>query len=669
VGLTVAVEGTKNHLKLQTDEGIINIQKPFQPFGVRGNATLYIGSDEIFSKTLTSLKLDQLTWDNKPDFSSYYALYNKKYNATIDNNSYIAQSKNLITGQWSDPLSTFNIFDAFWNLKGNGTWLPSAKSEEVSFFTQGITLDGFLSVKKSAGTFFNDTYAELLLIQAQATALLVDTAQSRTNRLKADAIYSEKNNSSNLLFGYELLAAPAIQINNYFVPIPNAPFIPTLSTFTLSYEASATDLSLVQLHPYEDTFRVYQNSKKTSLLPHFDYKGNLFIALENAQADSNISLLFKFAEYTGNSDLELPPIKWFYLKANNAWQELIKELDFQDDTEGFAQTGIINFELPEDAALEHTILPSGFHWLKGSVAQDMDAFDRLVAVHAQAGKAVFTPSALSDLERLNIPLPEKSIAKPVIENASVAKITQPYASFSGVVAEKGDAFYRRVSEHLRHKGRAVNVWDYEALVLEQFPEIYKVKCLNHTKGLRGLDFDFEILPSHITLVVIPDVRKLPQAQRERPKATQNMLGDITRFLKERISPFVNLQVMNPRYEDVNVRFNVKFKIGKDDNFYKKQLEEDLKGFLSPWTMAEPSEIQFGGQIYASSVLGFVEGREYVDFVTDFNLFQTDNKSFDGEGTFQCKLVDAKLYTNKITAQTARSVLASGYFCIETNADC
>jgi diaminopimelate epimerase len=34
---------------------------------------------------------------------------------------------------------------------------------------------------------------------------------------------------------------------------------------------------------------------------------------------------------------------------------------------------------------------------------------------------------------------------------------------------------------LRHKNRAITIWDYEHIILQKFPEIHKVKCLNHSK--------------------------------------------------------------------------------------------------------------------------------------------------------------------------------------------
>jgi YD repeat-containing protein len=63
---------------------------------------------------------------------------------------------------------------------------------------------------------------------------------------------------------------------------------------------------------------------------------------------------------------------------------------------------------------------------------------------------------------------------------TAGSVVLPYDSFGGRVAEDDSTFYTRVSERLRHKDRAITLFDYERLVLEEFPEIYKVRCLNHT---------------------------------------------------------------------------------------------------------------------------------------------------------------------------------------------
>ena len=47
---------------------------------------------------------------------------------------------------------------------------------------------------------------------------------------------------------------------------------------------------------------------------------------------------------------------------------------------------------------------------------------------------------------------------------------------SGRPAEDRQSLLTRPSARLRHKQRAASPWDYERLVLEAFPHVFKVKC-------------------------------------------------------------------------------------------------------------------------------------------------------------------------------------------------
>ena len=62
---------------------------------------------------------------------------------------------------------------------------------------------------------------------------------------------------------------------------------------------------------------------------------------------------------------------------------------------------------------------------------------------------------------------------------SLKKVKQPNPSFGGKKQEEDTQLYQRSSERLRHKQRAITSWDYERLILQEFPEVYRLKCLNH----------------------------------------------------------------------------------------------------------------------------------------------------------------------------------------------
>jgi hypothetical protein len=208
-------------------------------------------------------------------------------------------------------------------------------------------------------------------------------------------------------------------------------------------------------------------------------EGMLFIGLEKAKPLQMISLLFQFAEGSAaDEDNDPPEIHWSYL-TNNEWRPLKEENIVSDGTIGFQTTGIIKIEIPQDATNNNTIITGGLHWLCASVTSNSERIPMLINVVTQAVLVNFEDNN-NDQSHFDKALPAGSISKLAVAVAQVSKVQQPFASFDGKHEEIGKEFYTRVSERLRHKARAITPWDYEHLVLERFPSIYKVKCISHT---------------------------------------------------------------------------------------------------------------------------------------------------------------------------------------------
>ena len=383
-------------------------------------------------------------------------------------------------------------------------------------------------------------------------------------------------------------------------------------------------------------------------------EGMLFIGLEKVQPLQTLSLLFQFAEGTAkDEENDPPPVHWSYL-SNNEWRPLRGEAIVFDGTFDFQTTGIIKIDVPEDATNNNTIITGGLHWFCASVTAHADRFPMLVDVVAQAVEVVFDDNGNAPSHFDNA-LPAGSISKLSVKVAEVSKVSQPFASFDGKHAEVGKEFYTRVSERLRHKARAINAWDYEHLVLDRFPSIYKVKCIPHTdpnclcREHTELNSDGmpettccgpQVTPGHVLLVAIANLKNRNAINPLQPKTSRRTLLEIEAYLKKRSSPFVQIRARNPLYEQVLTFFRVKFVSGTDKGFFLKKLNEELVQFLTPWAFDENADVKFGQKIYASSIVNFIEERPYVDFITDFLLFvckdeccppETDNERDDDQG--------------------------------------
>ena len=382
-----------------------------------------------------------------------------------------------------------------------------------------------------------------------------------------------------------------------------------------------------------DTLKNYFKLNQYSSLS--TQQGNLYIGIEDLLPPQNLSLLFKIADGTAADNENDPfPVNWSYL-VNNEWIALPDVNVISDSTYGLQTTGIILIDFPADATNNNTIITGGLHWLCISVEKTADRYPKIIDVIAQAGSATFfdlsnaDPLQQNDPEHYRNPLPAGSISKMLNKAAEVSAVIQPFESFDNKMREEGAVFYTRVSERLRHKARAITRWDYEHIVLENFPEVYKVKCIMHsdpdcscrTHG-SGADKKCccdEIAPGHVLIVPISNLRNKKSVNNFRPRIGRRILKKMQEYLIKRASPFVRLQARNPKFEEIKVAFQVQFKSGIDKGLYLNKLNQDIIRHLTPWAFDASSEIAFDNKVYASTVINFIEERSYVDFISNFKM--------------------------------------------------
>jgi hypothetical protein len=345
----------------------------------------------------------------------------------------------------------------------------------------------------------------------------------------------------------------------------------------------------------------------------------LYIALESAAVADFISLYFKVAEGTENPLAKTfvgdQRIEWAIL-SNNVWRSLDTSLMTANEIDNLLISGKIGFTIPEYATTDNTILDKGYFWIRAKMYKRYDAVCQLHGIHAQAIVAQFENRGNS-LEHLAKGLPAGTITKTIQRVSQIKGVVQPYSSFDGKEEENDLLYYRRVSERLRHKNRAIALWDYEHLVLQQFPEVFKVKCLNHTN-----ESDFTA-PGNVTLIVVPDTVNKTVFDIFQPRVSRGLLNKIQSYISGLNSMHVNLFVMNPNYEEVKIQVGAKFYPGLDENNYRKQLGEDLIRFLSPWAYETKAEVTFGISFTRSTLIHYIEQLDYVDYIDGLKIYKND----------------------------------------------
>ena len=607
----VAVSGVRD-LMLSNDTGSIEASKPFKPFGdfPASGTGFYIGSKEIFQKQISSLNFE-FTGANPFDSTTSY----------LDQGAWKAfqpLSGKTITGISNEP-STID-FTPNENLKAT-------------------TLNGFLRLNNATNKSI-DTYLARVKTALDGTTLhLTDVAKPLEYKLTVGLSPSvEEIKISNFSIGYT--AASTIDFTKPHTETRN----------NLFYHLAAFGYAEVYNQATAENV-LAEKTEKITLLQDIIHDGEIFIGLQNAEPSSVVTLLFQVADGSSNPLKDMVPVQWFYL-SQNQWIQF-ENRQIIDRTSNFTQSGIVTLSLPADINHTNTLLQNGLHWIKAAVEKDIDAVCNMVSIQAQAALVTLVQDEEQQIEFRKL-APAKTISKLIESNPAIKSIEQPFDSFNGRTRESDAHYYLRVSERLRHKQRAISIWDYEHILLEQFPQLYKVKCLNHSGFYsdNGVNIFCENLPGHVTLVMVPDLKNNTHANLLKPYTPIGLLTNIGKYLDKITSPFVKIHVKNPQFEEVQLDFKVKFHDNLDEGFYKQLLNQEIEKFLCPWAFTPEADIPFGSKISKSVLLNFIEERPYVDFLTCFEMHHLLR---DGD-----TIVFENRNVEEAVATTSRSILVSYY---------
>ncbi len=623
IHVEVIVEGI-NDLVVQSDNAVLDSTKNFQPFGTTPavESSFYIGSTEIFSKQLDNLRL-HIKWHDAPqNLRDYYKAYTGTSATEVEgrNDDFKAEVALLNGGRWDV------------NTMGKVTLFEDIASDEK--------LLHFSVNERSATSPFLDNTPEKGYVMDANLALDRNPLVQKTDQYSGGVIHGFlrlKLSDPVIAFGHknypQLNTSQAVKIatggpyddTNPPPELPNPPYTPTISSLALDY-TSKLEIDVASSNEVDQFFHIHPfgnaelgETSERSLLPQFDDEGTLLVGVKDLEAGQLISFLFQFAEGSAESQQDETKINWSYL-SNNQWVLFQSNEIVLDTTSEFITSGIVRLILPISATNDNTILPSGLHWIKVAAKSHSAGIPKLIKIYTQATIARYQPRDENDLNHLKSPLKEGSIRRMKQKVVEIKSVYQPSASFGGKVAEQDHDYYVRVSERLRHKKRAVSIWDYERLILENFPSIYKTRILPHTNQ------SSENAPGSVTAVVIPDPRNQNAIDPFEPKANVKTLLSIRDYLASLSGSFVHLTVQNPIYEQLLVDCKVGYHTEYDPNFYSSELNTAIQKYLSPWAFNEDHDIDFGGEIYQSELLAFVESQEYVDFVNDFRLFRVRSAS-------------------------------------------
>jgi hypothetical protein len=628
--IEVEASGLKS-LQLEGDTGPLDPRRAFQPFGAHPvpGSRFMVGCPEALSKRLSELTLE-LQWLGLPDsFTTLYQDYQNKRNE-----------------------ADFTVRVALRDASGRDipaeVSFPLFQPREKDTVSLGIT-------PGSAATAPAQPQAphakRIHAFAAGGSAWLQHAARREWLRRP--------------VFAFGVAAAPAVRQGFITLSLVNdfchteyrakllrnaaparEPYTPTLRDISLSYRTVAetaqigsgreqdfAEADLVFFHVGAFGQRrehgwlrgrfPFVDDKRVPLFPTYENEGELLIGLSGVAGGDSVSLLFKAAEGSADPEVDDPPaVNWAVL-CDNYWKPLAGGDGVRDGTGGLLASGLVGVTIPTEATTLNSMLPAGLLWLKAAVRRDVGAVCSLLQVAANAIE-VTRRSGGATAARLWTPLAAGKIARLKTPLAAVKAVHQPYASFGGTVLESDEALNTRAAERLRHRNRWITAWDYERAVLAAFPEVRKIKCIPHTAGHGAW-----LSPGQVLLVVVPDLRNRHAIDPLQPRADADTLDRIERHVRNHAPMDIGIQAKNPRYERIHLDFKVCFRPDFEFNFYSRELRRKLIEHLSPWAHDPNRGLSFGGVIYKSALLDFVEEDEAVDYVTDFRMYHLRGGPDDG----------------------------------------
>lgn len=623
IEIEVEVEGVRE-LVLHNNIGQLDPTGPFSPFGPIPTVGSYLiaGNAEIARKQVTQFQMD-VEWGDLPADGRGFGDYYREYGLRFDN----------------------SVFQAHATVLRDGRWLPNDENEQpvVRLFGSDATdkeTASWSNIKTNRLTLDSD----LMRIFKPTDTMPLDAELSYSSLAK-NGFFKFTLNQPDYAFGhkeYPLRLTNVLTTNaqlkkpELFMAVPNPPYTPLINSISINYRAVST-IALGQItsaneglirerffhiHPFGSVDLSLVRSRNINLVPQYDAPGNLFIGFAGEVLSGTLTMFFRLREDCApEAGTEPAGLVWYYLSSNR-WIPLKQSDVISDTTNGFLTSGIVTLNIPDDINRDNTAFPGDLLWLRVSAFNRPEDLCSLYSIQAQALK-VSRQVDENPVSRLQRRLPAGTIKESRISIPGLGRIDQIVDSFGGDLPESAEHLKTRTSERLRHKNRALAPWDYERLILDRFPEVFKVKCFANM--VADPVPENRLRPGHILIVVIPDPKEHP-AVHLKPTVNGMVLQEIKEFVQRRASPFVELEVRNPTYEQIQIRCTVKFRGAEGRGYYLNALDLALSDYISPWSTTGGYHAEFGWSIRRYDIESFIRSRDYVEMVTNYSMLHIADDS-------------------------------------------
>ncbi len=584
-----SVNGAKT-LCLQNDFGKIDTNtisfKPFGPIPKKGYSTLLIGHKDIFNKFLRSFHI-AMSWKDLGYKNLKYQI--KRYNKLLKKYklAHLFDIRDLQNFSFGHPPGDIEILD-------EGKWKKLPINEQHDFTKNRELYQNKYYTQKHELV----SYPLQHNIQSYKEGYQTGFVRMKLNIDFGHQVYPE-------LIKFQAYNQNRDNVAKKYKHVPK-PYVPEFNTLHIDYEASSSDQKDFKCF-YSNSFGYKVLNRVDNIRDdvglNVDADREVYIGVQDFHAPATLHLYMQLdASVSIETPLNEEDLSWSVLK-NNTWTKIEANAIVVNTTKGFMQSGLIGLRFLNLTSASQTLMPANKTWIRLSF--NTDKCPKIKKIYTNA---VMTACVLSgrDLPHLAKGLAKNTISKLQMPIQSIKLVTQPDVSFDGVPQETTKDYRTRISEQLRHKNRAWNIWDYERLVLSEFKDIMFAKCFCCAQD-----------KSKVNIMLIPkgvfDIAESSAIKKVAPVRKR----EIQRFLQMRTSPFVSVDIQDPKYEILSVACKVKLHPDYTNiRYYENKLNQALVNFLTPYRNETYSP---KASLYISNIIAFIESQDYVDWIQDIKV--------------------------------------------------
>lgn len=539
IRMCVRVTDMKN-FQIYNDLGLVDVSQPFSPFGsnVEKGTWFAVGSIEMIEKRITSVGLN-ISWRGLPICGGGLAEHYRGYTEGepgIDNMSFRVQGEYLSGYEWKAQGEEQYLF------RTSESDIPVSDDPLIESCTFSISN---LSQK---GIDLNGRDFSLGMVPS--------------------GFYRFILKSPDMGFGvnqYRKIFAKTMILNSRLktqVDLPQEPIQLSVGMVGLSYTAEAETefvsggTSEIEVRYIQPAYGFSQEGTSfhspIPILNGVEEGGRLILAFSNTKGLAELSFYVDMHNLNAEVD-EIPQVGWSYLR-RNGWTQIQPSNVVADGTNGLLQSGYVSLLFP-NRITEDLLDKDGKFWVSAVVEKNYDKCARV--------RSVFLNTVRVEVER------DGEETAPIAGVLSLLPIS-PVVGY--IKAEKKEDRNVRLKETIGHRNRALLRADYEQLILQNFADIDRVKCLPH------IDTKYKDRRNIVTIVVMRKKRD----DEEVPLCTDSELRKIEVFLANYISPFVDVDVINPEYEEVTVICGLKMDSRRVTGETMVKVKNKMHQCIAPW---------------------------------------------------------------------------------------